>query len=373
MFFGFSLISVPNAHAEIVDGQAAIVNGDIEKARLAARQDAMRSYVEKIVGVYVKGETEVADGMVVRDRIVTNSDGYVQINRVVKEWQSGSVYCVSLDLTANAKKIETAVEDLKSAIESLADNSSRYGVQIAVTGRDESGHPKAVMPLTQYVQQSLESIGFDVYVNDAVRTYMDTTTDLGSPQVGVEIRRIARNNFEGGNALLRGTLSTISVAKDGGYEQATVQAAFELIGLDSSVANSFADYVTAVAKTRVEAVRKAEEQATRKAVEALGQKALKTAQTENRGGVHHIKMTAIFSGITDRAGQGSRIVQGLAAANCRIIRQSYASDDTLRIFLEATYDTAGELQDAILQKVPGLVIGNTNEAAVGSTKLYFSF
>lgn len=359
--------------AEVMEGQAAIIDGNIEKARSDARKDAMRNFIEKEVGVHISSSTEVAEGMVVRDHIIANSDGYVQVNRVVKEWQSGNIYCVSLDLQANAQKFETAVTDLKSALQSMDTNSNRYGIQLAVTGRDETGKAKKIMPIMRYVQQNLENIGFDVYPNDTVLAYMDSNLDLDTPKANADIRRIARDNREEGNALLRGTLSTISVSRDGEYAQATVQASFELIGLDSSAANTFSDFFTAAGKTKEDALRKAEEQATQKAIEALGQKALRTVQNEYRGGVHHIKMTAVFSGITDRASQGNSIIQGLSAAKCRIIRQSYASDGTFRVFFEAaSYDTTAELQNAILQNIPGLVIGNTNEADYGSTKLYFS-
>ena len=64
--------------AEVVTGSAVIVNGNVNAAREAARQDAMRSYAERQVGVYVDSHTEVSLNMLISDRIVTDSRGYVK-------------------------------------------------------------------------------------------------------------------------------------------------------------------------------------------------------------------------------------------------------------------------------------------------------
>lgn len=373
-FISFNITSV--CSAETVEGRAVIENGDISKAREAAKQDAMRSFVEKEVGVKVTSSTEVSMGMVVSDKILAKSEGYVQINRIVKESQDGGVFVVVLDLSANAQKIDTAIKDLKSRIELMSDSdTSRSGIQIAVTGRDESGKPKKVADLTRYVQSKLEDAGFRVEVNDEVAKYMDTTADLDTLSSGAEIRRISRNTQEGANALLRGTLSTVSVTPEGKYFKATVKASFELIGFDSNSANSFVDYFTAVGKTLSEAEQKAENIATQKAVESLSQKALKTVQMEYRGGVKNYKMTAIFSGITNRTTQAEHIRRGLTTAGCRIIRSSFASDGSFRVFLEtSSFSTVDDMIAGIINSVGGgLKQGNDNENAMGSRKLYFSF
>ena len=103
--------------AEIVEGQAAIIDGNIDKARFAARQDAMRSFVEAKVGVRVSSHTQVDMGLVVADRILTNSNGYVQIKRVVKEQQQGDVYTVQMDLEASSQMFQTAASDVEGRLQ----------------------------------------------------------------------------------------------------------------------------------------------------------------------------------------------------------------------------------------------------------------
>ena len=149
-------------------------------------------------------------------------------------------------------------------------------------------------------------------------------------------------------------------------------ASFELIGLDDSRTNTFADYVSAVAKDESSAVLKAEREATQKAVEVLAKKALETVQDENRGGVRHIKLTAIFNNIIDRKLQDDKIMQGLSAANCRVIRRSYANDGSLRIFFETTtYRNFAEIEAALKKFIPELESDGGNDESYGSTRLYF--
>ena len=359
-------------YAEIAEGMAAITGGDVEKAKFNARQDAMRNFVENKVGVHVQSQTEVAMNMLVSDRIMTQSDGYVQIKKVVREWQDAGIFHIQLDLIADSKKIEVAKADLKTSLQSLDENSSRYGVQVVITGRDENNNPKSIQLLNNYVRQSLEAIGFRTSDNDEILRYLDSTTDLDNPQVNAEVRRLARGvGREEENSILRGTLSTKEIRKVSGSYQAVVLASFELIGLDDSRTNSFVDYFAAVAKDRTTAELKAEHDAAKKAVEVLAQKALQTVQDENRGGVRHIKLTAIFKNITDRTIQDNKIMQGLSAAGCRVIRRSYANDGSLRIFFETTtYKDFAEIEAALKKFIPEIE-SDLDNGSYGSTKLHF--
>ena len=95
--------------AEIVEGQAPIIDGNVDQARYAARQDAMRIYVEGKVGVHVQSSTEVDMGMVVSDRILTNSNGYVQLKRVVDEKQANGIYRAELIFQATTPEDQAKV------------------------------------------------------------------------------------------------------------------------------------------------------------------------------------------------------------------------------------------------------------------------
>ena len=72
-----------SANAELVTGQAYIENGNIQKAKLDAKRDAMRTFVEKEVGVHIKASSEAVNSLLVRDSIIAKDNGYVLVKKIV--------------------------------------------------------------------------------------------------------------------------------------------------------------------------------------------------------------------------------------------------------------------------------------------------
>lgn len=374
IFVVLCLVGMPSsiAHAEVVTGEAVIENGNLPKAKELARQDAMRLFVESKVGVYVKSVSESRENMLIRDTVLTNSEGYVLINGIVKEWQDGDLYFIQLNLTANEQKIQTIATDLKNRLQNLDDNSNRQGIQVAIVGQDAAGRAKDESKLNQYLQYKLELVGFKVVVNDAVNDYL--FTHYNDAEAGLEARRIARINRDEGNALVRGSLSTIEIKNLSGGYKAVVNASFELVGLDSNEVNTFSKYFTAAAPTAQMAEYRANELAVQEAAESLGQKALETVQNEQQGGVKHIKIMARFDGISDRIGQRQLIMDGIEASNCRVIRTSFTAAGQFQVFIVTeSYNSIVDLQNAILQNISGLKQGNSKEEELGVTRLDFIF
>lgn len=360
-------------HAEVVTGQALIVNGDTAKAKQDAMKDAMRTLLEQKVGVQVTSETQVEMGMVVRDEILSRSTGCILVNKVLREWQNGGLFCVEADLTANEKQIETAVADLKSRLQALANQqTSRSTLVLAVSGRDENGQPKAIESVRKYIQARFGAQGFTVGADDEINEYLDTQKDLDNPQVSVEVRRRARNSFSGANAILRGTLTTQKAVRQNGFYEAMVHASFEVVGIDSNLSDSFDDYFTAVDADKDKAIHKAEEMAVSKAAESLGKQALSTVQTESQGADRLLKMVLVVNGMTDRNAQLTALRQKLGGLRCRIIRSGFTGG-TLQMLVEASgYATVDDLSAAI-GSATGLQPGDENTNGTGAKKLYFSY
>lgn len=75
-----------------VEGRAAIMNGDMDRARQAARADALRHAVEQVLGVYVSSDTLVRNFETVRDEITARADGYASIEHILSEGAQGDIY-----------------------------------------------------------------------------------------------------------------------------------------------------------------------------------------------------------------------------------------------------------------------------------------
>ncbi|SFW35741.1 hypothetical protein [Selenomonas ruminantium] len=366
------------AEAAMVRGSAAIVNGDMAKARREAREDAMRSCIEQEVGTHVTSSTETSMGMVVSDRIMAEADGYVTVKGTPREWQEGGLFFVELDLTASAQKIGVAVEDVKAQLQNAlnADTTGRSHVVVAVSGRNAEGkleNNNMTNIISTYVAQTLSTQGFTTHDTDAVAAYI-ARQDFDDPIARANARKEVRNEMPDVNAILRGSLSTVKVEHIGGNWVATVGAAFQLVGIVSSETNSFSEYFTAVDTSREMAIKKAQERATQKAISHIGARAAETMQGETRGGVQHLKIAVHISGVMDRTGQGKAILAGLQSAGCRVIRSLYDKNDptTLKVFVDASsVGSLQELTDKIQAQLPMLEEGDNDTDAAGAQKLYF--
>ena len=367
--------SFAHCEAEVVQGQAVIESGDTQKARADAMQDAMRTYVERKVGIHIQSTTEVDMGMVVSDKILAQSEGYVQINKVIREWQQGPLYCVTLDLTASDQKIQSAVKEVADKIRILQEGDlSRSGVVVVTTGRDADDRPMPIGALQNYVAAKMNQEGFRTETSDEAVSVLNRASDLNDPQLSARLRSIARETRADANAMLRGTIKVLSVQPAGDFYEASVHASFELVGFESDETNTSDDFFTAVGRTPEEAIRKAQDAATNQAVTEIAKKALLTTQSEMRGGQQHMKLTAVFRGITNRTAQEAQLRQTLQKAGCRIIRASFTSTGDLKIFFEATgYHTMDELDTRIRSLLPILKKGNNDEQSLGSQKLYYTF
>jgi hypothetical protein len=102
------------------EGMAGVQGGDKAIARDNAIQDALRKAVEQAVGTMVASETLVENFQVVRDNILSKSQGYVKEYKIVKESPQKDLYMVTIAATV-------AVGDLKNDLAGLGLMMARVG------------------------------------------------------------------------------------------------------------------------------------------------------------------------------------------------------------------------------------------------------
>ena len=218
----------------------------------------------------------------------------------------------------------------------------------------------------------MKLVGFRTVTNDNVVNYL--LHNATAPDVRVKARAIAKETRETENALLRGVLAQESVRKVGGLYEATVQASFELIGIDSSEVDVFSKYVKGVGATEREAIENAKETATREAMDSLAKQALETVQNETRGGYTNIKTTIIVGNVTNYQAQYPLIKAGLDSAKCKVIRMTRPSATSLAFFVSTdAYSNVGELTQALLSSINGIQPGVDVQGELGATKIRLSF
>ena len=318
----FSLV----AQAQMVTGMAYIENGNLVKARETARREAMRAFVEERIGVKVNAQSEMENFLLVRDRIVSKSEGFVIVKKVVSESNDGTYYTVVLDLEAGTKPIELAQADVKAMLAALDRNSSRGSMDIAIT--DDSA--QATWDWSSQMVSCLKEAGVGrIKRNDHILSFLGSGANLqlNKLQLYPELRRIGRLEGTGAKSIVRGSVKTVKPAVViSNVYVATAQASVELIGYDSSSVDALSRYATAVGATPEEAEFNAKKMVLEEAAKGLAEQAAVTVQYEEQGGKREIEATFVFQDIYNRSFDSDNILAALENANCEVDRSVFNND-----------------------------------------------
>ncbi len=348
MAFGLFLLSggfidKPICSAEIVEG-VAIYNGDTQKSRELALRDAMRTLLESKVGIYIRSNSEVDMGVLVVDRIVARSTGYVRINEIVSEGIEGDVYIVRADLDADDTNIETKYKD--DVAKAMAAALEPRVANVAVVDYSIDGSVRRDERAVNIVGQYLSEMGIQLVENEGVAQLLSHSIN----PYPSDLRRLARNDGDNeANSVLAGSMRDVNVTRDSsGYYKGVVEASFSFVGIQNGYANSFMEQFVGLGKTADEALFAARREAAATATEYLARAALKTMQFENRGGVNNLNTTVEIHGLWDRANQSAFFNSLLEGAKCRITRAGFSANGAYKVKLiaqgwESLYELSQEI------------------------------
>lgn len=131
----------------------------MSEARTIAIQDAQRNAVEQAVGTMVSSETLVENYVVIKDKILTRSQGYIRKYDVLSEGQVGEDY----EVLIKAQVEEIALADDVIAIANVL---------------PKMNYPTVVVTFTQKsLSSNLDTVGIDL--GAAEQTVVQTLTDKG--------------------------------------------------------------------------------------------------------------------------------------------------------------------------------------------------
>lgn len=84
----------------LVEGTGAVVKGDLAAARDAAIADARRMAIEQVAGVKTSISTEISDGIMIRDEVLSETGGIITDTRILEEGvRDGELYRVQAEIT----------------------------------------------------------------------------------------------------------------------------------------------------------------------------------------------------------------------------------------------------------------------------------
>jgi hypothetical protein len=104
-----AVLSVTTAEAQQMvqaEGMAAIHKNLVDIARDKAIDNAQRSAVEKVVGVMITSTTEVENFQVKMDRILSESGGFINSYKIIKQKREGDLYEVTIEADVGVGRLK---------------------------------------------------------------------------------------------------------------------------------------------------------------------------------------------------------------------------------------------------------------------------
>jgi len=347
------LVLTRAASAQILHGEAPIVNGNIQQARDDAKKNALRDALEVQIGVMVKSKSVTVNSMLLTDEITANAQGYASVKGIVKEGRKADgTYFVDLDAELSPNKIVATANDLKARIAAVKKERGQFAVAIA--GKSGSGN-LSLVDLNNYVAAKLQDYGFVAQVDDNAREYIDSafTKGVSATQILNEARRIVKES--GKQGIFRGELSVIGTVPNKpaiGWYSVTVKASFQLVRTDNDTVNSYMNTFTAYGQDENEAERNALEIATKTAIQDIAQKVLDTVQEQQVGGetVHEytVRVINIIS-----ADQRAAVIDALEQAGCEVVNESQSINGDYVFAIESTLKDI-KIKTALIKALLGI-------------------
>jgi len=161
-----------------VTGQASMENVTYDKALNNALKNAFQLAIEQGFGVFVKGEMKIEDSHLVKDKIITESEGYILSYKKIRQWDDGGILNLEIEAVLALKQIE---EDVRSMIKALAKQLDNPVIVFVLTAWEEPdpGLPKKHVEgqmLIDAFQEQFKNRGFDIKAADEAREFANLGT-----------------------------------------------------------------------------------------------------------------------------------------------------------------------------------------------------
>jgi len=138
-----------------------------------AREDALRSAVESVVGADIKANSMVKNGKMVLDKIISNTSGYIKNYKEVDKYKDGSYWHVTLRVNVDENALHNNINSiLKSRIAMRKFNEGNFknrSVLVIYQKKGMDALPKnyiAVEDLLNTIEDKLRDKEFDVILPD---------------------------------------------------------------------------------------------------------------------------------------------------------------------------------------------------------------
>jgi len=138
-----------------------------------AKQDALRSAVEEVVGADIKSNSMVKNGKMVLDKIASNTSGYIKNYKEVDKYKEGPYWHVTLRVEVDENALKNDVKSILKSRRAMRDfqssNFKNRSVLVIYQKKGMDALPKnyiAVDDLLNTIEDKLRDKEFDVILPD---------------------------------------------------------------------------------------------------------------------------------------------------------------------------------------------------------------
>ena len=151
------------------EGEAAVFSGNLGSAKKQALVNAQRAAVEQGVGLILDSKTVASNFEVIRDEVLTSSQGFVKSYKILSEGRSadGSSFRVKI----RAEVAQNLLEDRLSALRILHKKMGNKRVMVVYQPSNKNAMPRnhgATHAALQSLRDQLNQAGFRVFNEEAV-------------------------------------------------------------------------------------------------------------------------------------------------------------------------------------------------------------
>lgn len=158
----FSAMAVEAQDKIRAEGTAAILNNRVDIARDKAIDNAQRSAVERVMGVMISSSTDVENFQVKMDRILSESNGFINAYKIIKEERSGDSYDVTIEADVGAGKLKDRME----AIHLIMARKSKPRLMIIFGGQGQKDAIVEAAVARYFIAQGFKLVDAEVVKSD---------------------------------------------------------------------------------------------------------------------------------------------------------------------------------------------------------------
>ncbi|QSQ26390.1 flagellar assembly protein T N-terminal domain-containing protein [Pyxidicoccus parkwayensis] len=156
----FAAAPPPATVTKEVTGEAAIVDGNRDKAFAEAKNAALREAVEQVAGVLVSSDTLTANSQLLSDRIFTRSAGYVRTHEVLERKEEGGVAKVKVRAEVGTAQLDKDLQAVQALIRRMSNSRLLIVLQEQAVSPDKVITSSAV--LTQVLTDAFSKDGWRI-------------------------------------------------------------------------------------------------------------------------------------------------------------------------------------------------------------------